>query len=92
MTEDRYRCFLSSVLSLLSSDLVGLVGFEPTTPRLSSVCSNQLSYRPAHQRTEDGRLKTEFVACATLPFLSSVLSLLSSVPQTVDKLWTLHPP
>ena len=26
--------------------LVGLVGFEPTTPRLSSVCSDQLSYRP----------------------------------------------
>ena len=26
---------------------VGLVRFELTTPRLSSVCSNQLSYRPA---------------------------------------------
>ena len=26
--------------------LVGLAGFEPATPRLSSVCSNQLSYRP----------------------------------------------
>ena len=25
---------------------MGLVGFEPTTPRLSSVCSNQLSYKP----------------------------------------------
>jgi hypothetical protein len=25
---------------------VGLGGFEPPTPRLSSVCSNQLSYRP----------------------------------------------
>ena len=37
--------------------LVGLVGFEPTTPRLSSVCSDQLSYRPWLQdpgsRTED---------------------------------------
>ena len=29
--------------------LVGLDGFEPSTPRLSSVCSNQLSYRPAGQ-------------------------------------------
>lgn len=27
--------------------LVGLVGFEPTTPALSRRCSNQLSYRPA---------------------------------------------
>ena len=44
--------YLSSVLCLLSSDLVGLVGVEPTTPALSRRCSNQLSYRP-HQRTED---------------------------------------
>lgn len=27
--------------------LVGLGGLEPPTPRLSSVCSNQLSYRPS---------------------------------------------
>ena len=35
--------------------LVGLVGFEPTTPRLSSVCSDQLSYRPwnSGSRIED---------------------------------------
>ena len=26
--------------------MVGLAGFEPATPRLSSVCSDQLSYRP----------------------------------------------
>ena len=26
--------------------LVGLDGLEPSTPRLSSACSNQLSYRP----------------------------------------------
>jgi hypothetical protein len=32
------------------SDLVGLVGLEPTTPALSTRCSNQLSYRPARQR------------------------------------------
>ncbi len=38
------------VLSQLSYgplvSMVGLGGFEPPTPRLSSVCSNQLSYRP----------------------------------------------
>ncbi len=27
-------------------DLVGLTGLEPVTLRLSSACSNQLSYRP----------------------------------------------
>ena len=26
--------------------MVGLTGFEPVTLRLSSACSNQLSYRP----------------------------------------------
>ena len=34
--------------------LVGLAGFEPATPRLSSVCSNQLSYGPILvERTAD---------------------------------------
>ncbi len=27
--------------------MVGLVGFEPTTPALSRRCSNRLSYRPS---------------------------------------------
>ena len=29
-----------------NQSMVGLVGFEPTTPALSRRCSNQLSYRP----------------------------------------------
>lgn len=33
-----------------SSNLVGLGGLEPPTPRLSSVCSNQLSYKPLYFR------------------------------------------
>src|SRR3990172_9795512 len=33
-------------LPCFTPDMVGLGGFEPPTPRLSSVCSNQLSYRP----------------------------------------------
>ena len=38
-----------SQLSYTPADiLVGLVGFEPTTPALSRRCSNRLSYRPAH--------------------------------------------
>ena len=35
-----------SQLSYTPDSVVGLDGFEPSTPRLSSVCSNQLSYRP----------------------------------------------
>ena len=38
------RCELKSWIEWL----VGLVGFEPTTPALSRRCSNRLSYRPAH--------------------------------------------
>jgi hypothetical protein len=37
--------------------LVGLGGLEPPTPRLSSVCSNQLSYRPRMGRAPDVRLQ-----------------------------------
>ncbi len=32
---------------------VGLTGLEPVTLRLSSACSNQLSYRPVRFRPED---------------------------------------
>ena len=32
--------------SFLTTIMVGPDGFEPSTPRLSSACSNQLSYRP----------------------------------------------
>src|SRR5690554_1947075 len=37
---------------VLGACVVGLVGFEPTTPALSRRCSNQLSYRPSrdHRR------------------------------------------
>ena len=34
-------------VSALPSVVVGLTGLEPVTLRLSSACSNQLSYRPA---------------------------------------------
>src|SRR3546814_5224525 len=35
--------------------VVGLAGFEPATPRLSSVCSDQLSYRPPGLISDSGR-------------------------------------
>lgn len=36
------------VLFPIINFLVGLTGLEPVTPRLSSACSNQLSYRPGY--------------------------------------------
>src|SRR5659263_523728 len=35
--------------------MVGLDRFELSTPRLSSVCSNQLSYRPFRRPAKEGR-------------------------------------
>ena len=35
-----------SYLCLSRKRMVGQAGLEPATPRLSSACSNQLSYRP----------------------------------------------
>jgi hypothetical protein len=37
---------LVSAKALTIIAMVGLVGFEPTTPALSRRCSNRLSYRP----------------------------------------------
>ena len=50
-----------------TGQLVGLDGFEPSTPALSRRCSNQLSYRPvrlARKCTADkcGREKVRFVS------------------------------
>ena len=41
-----YSIFKALPGKLTNLQSVGLVRFELTTPRLSSVCSNQLSYRP----------------------------------------------
>lgn len=41
-----YAPFDTAFLSFAAVWLVGLGGLEPPTPRLSSVCSNQLSYKP----------------------------------------------
>lgn len=46
-------------------DMVGLTGLEPVTPRLSSVCSNQLSYRPmAGLQPAISNFKFEISNCA----------------------------
>ena len=48
------KSLIYSITSLhyLKIVLVGLTGFEPVTLRLSSACSNHLSYRP-HPNTFD---------------------------------------
>ena len=52
--------------------MVGLVGLEPTTPRLSSVCSNQLSYKPK----SDGLLYLkQYCLCRALPYYKYCLRL-----------------
>ncbi len=43
--------------------LVGLVGFEPTTPALSRRCSNRLSYRPSRLR---GSWSEQPISCGYL--------------------------
>ena len=39
------ECEMREILNFWG--MVGLAGLEPATPRLSSVCSNQLNYRPS---------------------------------------------
>ena len=41
-----FACVVKRELRSTSPELVGLTGLEPVTLRLSSACSNQLSYRP----------------------------------------------
>ena len=54
--------------------MVGLGGLEPPTPRLSSVCSNQLSYKPRSLRLG---VATKFFASLiySLPISVNALSL-----------------
>ena len=54
----QYSC-LSNCLDHCHSKLVGLVGFEPTTPALSRRCSNRLSYRPTHSSCGAWRLSRQ---------------------------------
>lgn len=41
--------------------LVGLTGLEPVTLRLSSACSNQLSYRPEPRWRADQKFLTKIL-------------------------------
>ena len=55
---DSHFVFYSVVREQESAKAVGLVRLELTTPRLSSVCSNQLSYRPSRSlKTKSRREK-----------------------------------
>ena len=59
------RCLTLGTFEHLSSEgLVGLVGLEPTTPALSTQCSNQLSYRPKPVTNDQASAKP---SATTLP-------------------------
>src|SRR5690606_24706115 len=47
--------------------VVGLVGFEPTTPALSRRCSNRLSYRPAFEVSSNSKLPVPGLPCRARP-------------------------
>ena len=47
-----------------TSELVGLTGLEPMTLRLSSACSNQLSYTPGNPRLAEPQLAALKISCA----------------------------
>lgn len=61
--------------------LVGLVGFEPTTPALSRRCSNRLSYRPASMNANPLNTTT----AGTSPRDRSQAGLFITVVKTADK-------
>ena len=44
--------------------MVGQTGLEPVTPRLSSACSNQLSYRPFGKIGGGNRIRTDDILLA----------------------------
>ena len=69
--------------------MVGLGGLEPPTPRLSSVCSNQLSYRPrlSGQRSAASCPHMRRGAGAPLP-LTDLCQLTTDA--AADRLWTLR--
>ncbi len=50
--------------SLPVHKMVGQAGLEPATPRLSSACSNQLSYRPVSKDGGGNRNRTDDILLA----------------------------
>ena len=58
--EFQIRDLTANLTNILRSLMVGLDRVELSTPRLSSACSNQLSYRPSRPRIRLAVLATEF--------------------------------
>ena len=48
---------LQNLMRPARQKMVGVTGFEPVTLRLSSACSNQLSYTPLKLRERSSRLR-----------------------------------
>ncbi len=59
LEQDRKTIARQTFVSLRSKRRLGLTGLEPVTLRLSSACSNQLSYRPVVPAKRHLRSKIE---------------------------------
>jgi hypothetical protein len=55
--------------------VVGVAGFEPATLRLSSACSNQLSYTPGKSLPEERQRVEQPGCCHSNPFFSALLKV-----------------
>ena len=57
----------SQIILIAPHLVVGLTGLEPVTPRLSSACSNQLSYKPDHLSLSSLSLNLAYQTHLTVP-------------------------
>jgi hypothetical protein len=80
---------LSYTPGIRTPSVVGLVGFEPTTPALSRRCSNQLSYRPpAYPSSGPGaarRHKDTSPPCATRCCKNQPISVGARIRRVLEK-------
>ena len=67
--------------------MVGLTGLEPVTLRLSSACSNQLSYRPGIRSV----VPLPFCAVFPLSFLNESLQRVFLLVEKLVEAWGFEP-
>ena len=60
----KLRSIIYNVVCLIELKMVGQTRLELVTPRLSSACSNQLSYRPLFLNGGGNRVRTDDILLA----------------------------